>query len=175
MIPLFLAVLAPAHALTDPTQGVSADATVGWSLSGGAPSSGLAVQVSGGFWAGRFDDAFALGRYWQIGPTIRVDAPGGGVRVAPMLELRRGVEVLVAGVSPFLAGGLVTGGDGGTGWTVRGGLAVKYRWHRYHGGTIRFEAGTDVIGGTPTVSGGVMLGFAFSRPVRPKAKEVAAD
>ena len=159
-----------AFALTGARHGIGADVSAGVSLASVGARPHFGAMLGAGWWSGRWDDAYAIGRYWQVGVTGRFDTQfNGGVRIAPMLEARRGIEVLVAGVIPFVAGGIVTstGGDpddDGFGFTGRGGVIGKFRWHRRHGGTLRLEAGVDVLGGQPQFTGSLLLGFQFSQP-----------
>jgi len=176
MLPLLwlLTLAAPAHALTQKQAGPYVELGVG----GGAAGSPLVGQAGGhlsvGLWGGTYDDAYSFGRYWSIGLANRVDyAPGPGVpRIAPMLEVRRGLDVFVANTSPFLAGGplLVVGDEVVTGATARGGLSVKWRRSRFWGVTFRFEGGADFVADTIAPTFGLYIGGGFARPARPMDK-----
>ncbi len=164
----------PAAALSGPQAGPSLDLAAGLGLSGAPVRAGLGAQLSAGWWFGTYDDAYAIGKYWWIGPTGRVDVQGGRIAIAPMLEVRRGIEVIVAGLNLFAAGGVVqTLADpapplGGTG---RLGLMGKFRRHRYWGLTLRLEGGVDVIGSQVSPAFGTLLGVAFARPSKQRTPE----
>jgi len=177
MLPLLLALLsAPAHALTQKQAGPYIELGAGGG-GGGTPVGGrVGGHLSVGLWRGTYDDAYSFGRYWSVGLANRVDlAPStGALSVAPMLEVRRGLDVFVANTSPFLAGGPLLVLDGGTavGGTARGGLSVKWRRHRFWGITFRFEGGADFVADTVAPTFGLYVGGGFGRPARemPKLK-----
>ena len=132
-----------------------------------------------GWWFGRYDEAYAIGRYVSIGATLRQDwvhlakPRGPTVRTAPLLELRKGNDLIVGGVSAFVAGGPVfvaspTGpGDKDAGfdldYTARAGVGAEFRRHRFWGLTLRLEGGAD-IGDQVSGQFSVLLGVQFSRP-----------
>jgi hypothetical protein len=159
----------PADALTSRQGGPSLDVAAGLGLRGSPallPSAG--GMVSAGWWTGTYDDQYAFGRYWWVGPTVRVDWHPDALGLAPMLELRRGLELFVAGVAPFLAVGpaLAFAEDPTVGLTARTGLNVKLRRTRYLGLTLRLEGGVDVADRVG-FGGGALLGVAFARPSHP--------
>jgi hypothetical protein len=152
-----------ALALTSPQSGPGVEVTAGLGLADAPVSARLGAAVSAGWWFGHYDDQYSLGRYTWIGPTVRAEVLPGDLRVAPMLELRRGIDLVVAGVAPFVAGGPLLAGDA-LGGTARAGVVAKFRRTRHLGFVLRLEAGADFLGGA-TFSGGALLGVAFSRPL----------
>lgn len=161
--------LASAFAITEPQTGGRVELGAGLGLSGGPVQPAFGGHLHLALFRGQFDKAFSIGQYWEAGVTGRVDTRfDGTARIAPMVELRRGTDVVVASASPFLAGGplVVTGPDAAVGWTARGGLATTYRAHRFRGLVLRLEAGADVVQGRATFAGGVILGLSLGRPFR---------
>jgi hypothetical protein len=153
----------PSFALTSRQHGPALDLGVGLGVGAAPARPMLGIAASAGWWVGTYDDEYAFGRYWALGPTVRVDL-GRGARVAPTLELRRGLELFVAGVAPFVAVGPVLTGDG-VGATARIGLNGKLRRTRSVGLTVRFEGGADWVAGAPSFTGGLLLGGAWARPI----------
>ena len=96
---------------------------------------------------------------------VMIGRVGDGA-VTPMLEVRRGVELFVAGVAPSVGVGPTIGFDGAVGVTARAGLNVKLRRTRVTGISLRLEAGADFVDDDPPVgfAGGVLLGVAWMRP-----------
>ena len=131
---------------------------------GGAPGlrAGLGWHAGGGWWFGPYDDVHAVGRYVGLGVVGRQDFVGAP-RTAGMLELRRGMDLIIAGVQGSVAGGVVTE-SGALGWTGRAAFTGRFRRHRFWSLSLRLEAGADGIANTITPTGGVLLGVAFSRP-----------
>ncbi|MEM6930257.1 MAG: hypothetical protein AAF602_25175, partial [Myxococcota bacterium] len=102
---LWIASVALGASLSRPQAGPALDVGggIGWS---GEPVA-VAAQLSAGGWFGRYDDDFAIGRHWWFGATGRLRARSARVEIAPMIEIRRGIDLLVAGVQGFVAGGVV--------------------------------------------------------------------
>lgn len=167
----------PAHAITQKQSGPYVELGVG---GGGASSGPVLGEVGGhlstGLWSGTYDDAYAFGRYWAVGLTARGGylPAAGQVRLTPLLELRRGLDVFVANPAPFLAVGpaLVVADGVALGVAARGGLALKWRKSRFWGVTFRFEGGIDAVEGAITPAFGLLVGGGFARPARemPKLK-----
>ncbi|MBX2798213.1 MAG: hypothetical protein KTR31_11100 [Myxococcales bacterium] len=158
-----------AHALSTRQSGPGFDLAAGLGMGGAPVRAGLGGQLSAGWWTGRYDEAYALGRYWWVGVTGRVDTPFDGATVAPMLEIRRGVEVLVGGLHGFVSGGPVQfvvseGPAPALGWTARAGVAGKFRRSRFVGLTLRLEGGANVVAGKPSAVVGVLVGLSYARP-----------
>ncbi len=166
--------LAPAHAITGPQSGPLVELGAGVGVTGRPVQGAVGGHLSLGWWHGVYDDAYAFGRYWALVSTTRIDAlpPSGVWSLAPMLELRRGIDIFVANPAFVLGGGprlaLPVGTDGpvGVGGTARAGLAFKLRRSRFWGFTLRAEVGADVEGGQVAPAGGLLLGGGFARPAR---------
>lgn len=176
MLALLLLLCTPdAQALSSRQAGPSLDLAAGLGLSGAPVRAGLGGQLSAGWWFGTYDDAYALGKYWWIGPTGRIDVQGERIAIAPMLELRRGLEIIVAGVNLFVAGGVVSTiaePAPPLGYTGRAGLMGKFRRHRYWGLTLRLEGGIDLVDGQVSPTIGTLIGIAFARPSRQREPEI---
>lgn len=177
LLSLWLAA-APAHAITGIENGPLLELGAGLGVTGSPVQAAVGGQFSAGWWVGTYDTAYAFGRYWAVVSTTRIDAlPATGTwSLAPMLEVRRGIDIFVANPAFFVGGGpvlaLPVGNDGATalGATGRTGLAFKLRRSRFWGLTFRVEGGVDAIGGRIQPAGGVLLGGGFARPARPMEK-----
>jgi hypothetical protein len=154
---------APARALTLPTSGPGVDIGAGLAVASGPLAARLGLAGSAGWWFGHYDDQYALGRYWWVGPTVRVDLLPQVESVATLVELRRGTDLVVAGVAPLVAAGPIWV-DGQLGGAARVGVIAEFRRTRYHGVTLRLEAGAN-IGADVQFSGSALVGWAFSRPL----------
>jgi hypothetical protein len=168
--------LSEALALTSRQGGPAVDLGVG--LGVGAPfQPRLGGHLGLGWWVGTYDDQYAFGKYWAFGPSVRFDLVPGTWSAAPMFEIRRGVELIVVGVAPFVAGGpvlaSVEGAEPALGWTARTGVNLKLRRTRFWGLTARLELGAEGVGGNVGFAGGLLLGGAFARPAHEiKAPEI---
>lgn len=157
--------LSPALALTSKQGGPSFDLAAGLGLRGAPVHPAVGGQLSLGWWTGVYDDQYAFGRYWWIGTTVRADWRPDTFGLTPMLEIRRGLELIVVGVAPFVAGGLTVDPGGDTlGATGRAGVELKFRRSRYWGLSLRLEAGADVVDSTVGFAGGALIGVSFARP-----------
>jgi hypothetical protein len=174
--------LSDAHALTQTQNGPIVEVAAGLGMGGTPFAPSLGGQLTVGWWTGTYDDAYSFGRYWALSQTTRADvlAASGRWSLAPMLEVRRGVDLFVVNTAGFLAGGplVVSGEDEGEvaiGGTGRGGLALKLRRSRFWGLTLRVEGGVDVVAGDVSPAAAVLVGGGFARPARPLPKpEVSA-
>ena len=159
-----------AHALQRPQSGPTLELGVGPALGGAPARFAVAGQVSAGWWAGPYDDDYALGRFWAAVATARVDvAPGtGDLRLTPLLELRRGMDLFVVAPHFFIAGGPVLGlGDPSTiGAAARIGGGLKLRRTPKLGFIARLAGGADFVGGTVAASVTLTLGVGWSAPVK---------
>jgi hypothetical protein len=156
----------PALALTQVQGGPAFDLAAGLGLRGAPLRPALGGQASFGWWSGVYDDQYAFGRYWWLGATVRADWRPDAFGLTPMIELRRGIELIVVGVAPFVAGGLTLQPDGGVlGFTGRAGVGLKLRRTRYFGLSLRVEAGVDVVDEQVGFAGGVLVGPSFARPL----------
>lgn len=166
----------PAHAeLAGDRAGVWAHLAAGLG-SGDAPfRAGVGWSAALGGWVGRYDDSFSIGRHVGFGAVVRQDLifrPDATIlRTAPMLQVHRGIDLLVVGlelggaVGPLLQttlGGetVVTGG------TARLVGALKYRFERRTSLLLRLDVGVDVETDAVQPSLGLVLGFQFAGPAR---------
>jgi hypothetical protein len=166
---LLLSLLSPALALTSQQSGPSLDLAAGLGLRGAPVSAALGGDLSLGWWIGTYDDQYAFGKYWWLGASGRVDWRPDALGITPMVEVRRGLELFVVGVAPFVGAGPVLsvvsgGGDVPVGLTGRAGVMVKMRRTRFLGISLRLEAGADVVGGSPSFAGGALFGVSWARP-----------
>ncbi|MBW1879036.1 MAG: hypothetical protein JRI25_01815 [Deltaproteobacteria bacterium] len=138
---LLLAVPCAAEAITSPQQGIYAATGGGVVLDTAAPVAvGPAWDLSIGWWTGRYDGVYALGRFTGLGITVRQDWERGALRTAPALEVRRGTDVLVVAYHTFLSVGPVfTSGAVGVEGLL--GVGVKYRFQPHLGVGLRLGAG----------------------------------
>lgn len=152
-------------ALTDDRSGPSFDLAVGGSLQVPPVLGGVTGFASLGWWVGTYDDSYAIGRYWSVNLNGRIDyQPDGATRIAPALELRRGVDLVVVGWYFGVGGGPVAVLDGPVGAGGRLAFGAEFRRTRFLGLTLRLEAGADAVGDRVAGAGALLLGFQFSRP-----------
>jgi hypothetical protein len=175
VLTLFIALTAVAHAqFAEKTSGPYLDVAGGLGMGDAPMAAGPGWMGGLGWWFGRYDEAYAIGRYTSIGATLRQDwvhlshKTGATVRTAPMLEIRRGNDLIVAGVSGFVAGGPVivqTPQRRTLDYTARAGIGAEFRRHRFWGLTLRLEGGADI---GDQVSGvfSTLVGVQFSRPAK---------
>jgi len=177
MPPGLLALVLTAHGLTSHQSGPSLDLAAGLGIGDAPVAAMVGGQLSLGWWAGVYDDQYAFGRYWWFGATGRVDARSRGTRLLPMIEIRRGLELFLAGVSVGVAGGAIAevpdDGEGDPfGWTARAHVQTKLRRTRFVGFSLRIEGGVDQMGKRTTFGGGVLLGISYARPAQPIVEPV---
>jgi len=175
VLTLFIALTAVAHAqFAEKMAGPYVDVAGGLALSDAPIAAGPGWMGGLGWWFGRYDESYAIGRYTSIGANLRQEwvqlahDQGATVRTAPLLELRKGNDLIVAGVSAFIAGGPVlvrTPRGSAVDYTARAGVGAEFRRHRFWGLTIRLEGGVDF---GDQVSGvfSTLVGVQFSRPAR---------
>ncbi len=158
-----------AFALQDVQSGPTFELGVGPALGGRPARFAVAGQASVGWWRGPYDDEYALGRFWAGVVTTRVDwAPGDGdLRITPMFELRRGMDLFVVAPHFFAAAGPVFGFEdtGRTGVAVRFGGGVKLRRSKRLGIIGRLAGGVDIVAGNVAPSLTLTLGGGWSSPV----------
>ncbi|MCA9569522.1 MAG: hypothetical protein KC656_16865 [Myxococcales bacterium] len=162
-----LAILsAPAHALQSPMSGPSLELGIG----GGVASGGGAgsAHASLGWWFGRYDDEYALGRFTALLATPRVDVGSRGPTLTGLVELRRAMDLFVVAPYWMLAAGPTIAEDG-LGVAVRGGGGVKLRRSRTLGLTARLEAGVDVVSARVRPAVVATVGGGWSAPLRKRA------
>ena len=171
---LLIAFTTPSHAITEPQHGPLIELGAGLGVTGTPVQGAVGGHLSMGWWRGVYDDAYAFGRYWALVSTTRIDAfpPSAPWSIAPMVELRRGIDIFVANPAFVIAGGpritLPQASDAGAsiGGTARTGLAFKWRKSRFWGLTVRLEAGVDFQGTNVSPAGGLLFGGGFARPAR---------
>ena len=157
-----------ALALTDDRSGVSVDLAVGGSVAAPPVSGAGSAYASVGWWDGVYDHSYAIGRYWSANLGARVDlATEGAPAVAPAVEVRRGIDLVVAGwYFGFAAGPALTPGrPNALGAGARATFGAEFRRTRFWGLTLRAEAGADARGGRVRPAGALLLGAQFSRPL----------
>lgn len=170
---LILLLSAPAHAqFAERMSGPYVDVAGGLGMGGTPFRPGIGWMAGFGWWGGRYDTAYAIGRYNSIGLNLRQDwlPSSKALRTTPMLEIRKGNDLIVAGVYGFLAGGptLATAkGQTVAGGSARGGFGAEFRRHKFWGLTLRFEGGVDYIDAHASGVFATLLGVQFSRPARP--------
>ena len=158
-------VASPAAALTAHQTGPLVDLAAGAGFGGAPLAVGPAGELSLGWWSGVYDDQYAFGHYVAIVANGRVDWRRSALVVAPTLEVRRGLELIVVGLYGGLGGGLVATSDGSAlGWTARASGGAKLRRSRFVGLSVRLEAGVDGVGDAIGFAGGALLGVSYARP-----------
>lgn len=165
---LALLIASTADALTHDRSGPAFDLAAGPTLSVPPARGAGTAFASLGWWDGNYDDSYAIGRYWAAHLNGRLDwFPTASTRIAPTLEVRRGLDLVVVGWYFGVGGGpvLVPTSDGTTlGGGGRVAFAGEFRRTRFLGFTARLEAGADVVGGAVAGSASLLLGGQFSRP-----------
>lgn len=164
LLTLSLLVPASASAQTSRQVGLWLDGQPGLGLGGSPVGATLGVRGSTGVWWGNYDTGFLLGRSWGIGAAVRVDLFGPQMRVAPSLELRRTVDLLVIGYRWRVLAGPEWDGDA-VGASARLGGTLKVRPNRYIGPTLDAEIGAAYIGGKVSPRGLIGIGVEVAFPV----------
>ena len=165
---LFTALLAcsasTAHAFTEPDSGGWFGVGGGLALGGSSPlSAGAGWQGTAGLWFGKHDAVYAFGKYTGIGVTVRQSLLGDALQTEPMLELRRGADIVVVTTQLFVSGGPLLR-EGGVGATMLAGGGVKYRVTPYFGIVARLEADASVFEGSWGFRGNVVAGLEYAGP-----------
>lgn len=164
--PLLLSaiLLAPAAtwAQTSAQTGMWIDAS-GAATLGGTPF-GLdpSTRVSLGLWRGNYDDRMALGRSWGGGLALRYDARAGAPRLMPSVEVRRQLDLLIAGLRwRANAGPEWHGEQVGVGARIGGTAMLRAR--PTFGPFVDLEAGAAYVDGQvrPAVALGLGVATAF--------------
>lgn len=151
-----------ASGLADQRAGAWVDAHAGLGLAGAPAAVGFGSDASVGVWSGRYDPDYALGRYVGVGVGVRTGPRG---HLAGLLEVRRGVDLLIMGLHGFGAVGWDLGLDAPL---AEVGFGVKARVRptgRFVGWELRVRAGAEFADQVRPV-GGVTLGAAFAGPWR---------
>jgi hypothetical protein len=176
ILALLLLTLIPgvAWAQTTDQRGLWFDVHPGLGLGGHPFEPSLGVRTSAGWWWGNYDRGFILGRSVGIGVAFRADVLGDVPRLAPSLEIRRTVDLLVVGYRwRVLAGPEWAAGELGVG--ARLGGTLKYRPSRWVGPTLDLEAGAAWVAGRVSPRFGVAIGVEITGPVSRRKREVPAD
>jgi hypothetical protein len=140
------------------------------------PGAGWTVAMGG--WFGKYDDSFAIGRRVDVGVRVtqQLVRPDTGVdrdwilRSAPMLEARRGIDLLVVAlrfggaVGPLVNRDLHGPADLELGATIRANGAVGWRFVPRASLMLRLEAGIDVIGRHVDPVLGLTVGLEVALP-----------
>lgn len=164
---LLLATLASAQTLTKPQSGPTIEAAVGVGFAQPRVQGQVGGQLSLGWWFGKYDDSYGLGRFSAVAITNRVDMrmTDTTFRYSPQLELRRGMDLLVIAPHYLIAGGPVfDAGQVGVAGRIGGGL--KLRRSRRVGIVARLVGGVDYVGGVVSAALSFTLGIGYSTPVQ---------
>lgn len=158
---LVLGLSPSAFAQTSAQAGGWVDASGGLSVGSDPLHFGPGGQGSLGIWWGNYDDRRALGRSWGLGAALRYEHRSAQPRVAPMLELRRQIDLLVVGLRWRVQAGPEIHGDVlGVGARVGGSAMVRVR--PWFGPTLNLDVGAAYVGGQVRPSGLATLGFEGS-------------
>lgn len=179
MTPLLLALVSmpSAEALTSRQSGPWIEAGAGFAAGDAPFAPGIGWGLGAGWWSGRYDDAFAIGRYWSAGVLLRQDWVDGALRTAPLVEVRRGNDLLALGWQVSLGGGPLVvsaddaplGGDTVVGATGRAGASLTWRRTASLALQLRVEGGADVVDGRVGAVAAALVGGRFARPVKKRA------
>jgi hypothetical protein len=152
-----LALAGAAAAFTADRLGGYVDFGLGAAVAGPAPA--LAMGI--GFWRGKYDEELSFGRFWSVGLGVAQSVPADSIRTAWMVEVRRGMDLIVGGVHGFAAVGpvLVQGDAREVGVAGRLGGAVELRRTSTLGIGLRLEAGVDALDGEVAPAGALTVGF----------------
>lgn len=163
LLPL-LFVASNAFAFTEPDSGAWLGAGGGLAIDSHSPFGiGPGWQLSGGFWFGKHDNAYAIGKYTGIGVTARQSLLRGELVTEPMLEVRYGADIVVVTTQLFASvGPQFRAGDVGVSALVGGGL--KYRMTARFGITGRLGVGASFIDGTPGFRSDLTFGVEWASP-----------
>ena len=134
-----------------------------------------AGSVSTGWWFGKYDDAYSLGRFFGAGVTLQGGLGKGFTVAQPMLELRRGMDLLVVAMHGFVAAGPIWAfipdfPDSSPGVAAQIGAVAKYRRHRYWHIGARLAAGVVVNDGKVGSDLSFQIIGAWMRPVGKREK-----
>ena len=164
---LLLGLFTPAHALQHKQSGPILELGAGIGLAGLPVRTALAGQLSVGWWLGPYDDEYALGRFTALVITNQLDylPATGELRVSPLVEFRRAMDLFVIAPHFFVAVGPVftTGLPPGIAARVGGGL--KLRRTPKLGFIARLAGGVDYQAGALTPSLTFTVGGGYSSPL----------
>jgi hypothetical protein len=149
-------------------------------------SPGVGWTIAAGGWFGRYDDSFAIGRRVDVGVRLRQDfllasgsEPSSRDRLlsAPMIEARRGIDLLVVALrfggsaGPLIRYDLGDPTSVDVGGTVRANGAVGWRFDPRASLMLRLEAGIDVLDQKVAPTLGLTLGIEVAAPGRKRPAE----
>lgn len=164
MSSLFLLFLAlPAHALQSRTSGPLVEVGLGGGYT--HPRGAGSAHASLGWWVGRYDDEYALGRFTAVLATPRVDLTADGAAFTGLMEVRRSIDLFVLAPHALLAAGPVLRDDQ-VGLALRAGGGLKFRRTPHLGFVARLEAGADLLGGRVVPVAVATVGVGWSAPRR---------
>jgi hypothetical protein len=159
---LFVAV--DASAMTEPDSGGWIGASTGLAIDTKTDLGvGLGWQATAGLWFGKHDAVYAFGKYTGIGVTVRQAYLGGNLVTEPMLELRRGADIVVVTTQLFISGGPQIAMDE-IGAVVVAGGGIKYRMTPQFGIVVRAELGASVLAGSWAFRNNIVAGVEFAAP-----------
>ena len=154
----------PALAFTEPDSGGWVGAAGGLTVDANADlAAGLGWQATAGLWFGKHDAVYAFGKYTGVGVTLRQAYLQGDLVTEPMIEFRRGADIVVVTTQLFISGGPAFR-NGEVGATFLTGAGAKYRITPHFGITGRLELGTSVLAGTWGFRGNVVVGVEMAGP-----------
>lgn len=115
--------------------------------------------LSAGLWFGNYDSVYAMGKYTSLGLTTNIALHQ---EIESLLEIRRGVDMLV--VSVFgLGGGGFRYMPSHIAPTAHLGVGIKRRHTPYIGWSVRLE-GVTTFTQTPSTQLQISLTGSFARP-----------
>jgi hypothetical protein len=168
LVAMGMAATPAASGMTVDQSGPYVDVAAGLGAGGIPFQPGVGWLGGFGWWFGPYDPAYSFGRFVGIGTTVRQDWIGGQIGTAPMLEFRKGFDVIVAGGHFFLGAGPVLApvpkAGLATGLTGRTGVGGRFRRTRYWSLTVRVEGGVNYLGGQVSPTAAFLLGGQFARP-----------
>ncbi len=135
----------------------------------GLDTTPLDVPLGGAFgaswWFGKYDETYALGRWNSLGVVGRLETVGDDLRITPMLEFRKGYDLLV--LKPWFS--IAAGTELGAARLapeLRIGTGVKLRRSRFMGVSGRLDGGVALLDGEPVGRFGILLGFDWAAPFK---------
>lgn len=133
---------------------------------------GFGWEANGGWWSGKYDEAYAIGHFTSLGAGLRQDVREGGPHTAAVVELRRGFDVIVAGAHGSLAAGPVFGDEVGVLAEAGAGAKLRLRFSGpFLGYVVRARVGVEHVAGDTVAHGGLTVGLEWSAPARKAPEE----
>ena len=165
---LLLLLTAFAQTLQRQQSGPTLELGAGPALVGPPARFAIAGQLTAGWWFGKYDDSYGLGRFTALvaHQELTWTTSNGAFRYTPMLEFRRGMDLFVVAPHYLIAVGPVfaPGTQVGLGARVGGGL--KLRRSRRMGFVGRLAGGVDWVEGRFAPAVTLTLGAGYSTPVQ---------